>query len=111
AEKPSPTPSHQEPSAGQNSSFSIETGKRQVAQSLAAACNLIKDNKKHFKRERISKATQYFTPRFPTLSGQYRRFCYNIEGSCLVGNTLHNYGMRPQNITRTQCKFGFGNGS
>ncbi|MCB0377461.1 MAG: hypothetical protein KDD33_03125 [Bdellovibrionales bacterium] len=85
-------------------------GKRAIHQPASYACKEIAQSKSSFVKQKISKTTKYFTPLFADLNNGRRRLCLNVEGSCIVGNTLWNYPAKRTNLTHTSCKFGFGNG-
>jgi 3D (Asp-Asp-Asp) domain-containing protein len=90
--------------------------KKQIAQFLAPACQQIAEQASTFPRQRISRATQYYTPLFPAgpdgkLRREDRHSCLDIEGSCVVGaflyDTAHTSGIPRSTILH---KFGPGSG-
>jgi 3D (Asp-Asp-Asp) domain-containing protein len=84
----------------------------------APTCRQIEANAANFPRQRTTRTTQYFTPLFPPgpdggLRPQDRHNCFNVEGSCIVGHYLYNFG-GGSNGTRydlDQVAFKFGKGS
>lgn len=96
--------------------------KRPIPQFHAETCLKIRANRAKFPVEKISRATQYFTPMFePGANGRLqkkdRRVCINMEGSCVVDAFLYNYAGKGKPWGKmyeravVPFKFGKGNGA
>lgn len=77
-------------------SMNIISEKTEIDQHLTKTCQKIQENLANFKKEKIRKATRYFTAVFEgdsngELKDEDRWLCLNMEGSCLVGDFLYNY--------------------
>ena len=89
--------------------------KKHIAQFLAPACQQIAEQAGTFPAQKISRATQYYTPLFAAgpdgkLRQEDRRSCLSIEGSCIVGDFLYDTA-HTSGIPRSTILHKFGPGS
>lgn len=97
-----------------------------ISQFLAPSCESIRkeisrrDRKNAFPPQKISHATQYFTPMFEPgengrLQAKDRKACIKMEGSCVVDKYLYNWSGKSdlwgKEYERDSVKFIFGKGS
>ncbi len=114
----------------ENQAQSIEPGRQAIPHNNVRSCEQISRNRSQYSQGRVGYecqgqasctprsssdrynkgVTQYFAPRFSDLNGRRRRDCYDIEGTCIVDDILHNVGMAPRDLSTTNCKYGFGTG-